>query len=106
LESSIKINEDLEAQLDSLLQRVESLTTDCAEARLGLRQVEDLKRALNEAEQRADDCRQECDALKQEVARLRGQIDSLKEQGGLLRGLLDPKQRSRVTAKRGRKTVS
>lgn len=105
LESSIKINEELEAERKTLLQRVASLTTDCVEARLALRQVEDLKHALKDAEQRADDRRKECDTLKEEVARLRGHIDSLKEQGGLLRGLLGPKPRSRVTAKRGRKTV-
>jgi small-conductance mechanosensitive channel len=102
LESSIKINEELEAERKTLLQRVASLTTDCVEARLALRQVEDLKRALKDAEQRADDRRKECDTLKEEVATLRGHIDSLKEQGGLLRGLLGPKPRSRVTAKRGR----
>jgi cell division protein FtsB len=107
LASSIAISEKLEAERDSLSAEVVTLRSDCLEARLGLRQVDDLKLALAQAQQYSEYRRREGETLQREIAMLRGEIATLKQHGELLLAQLGPtRPRPRTAPRRAGKATS
>jgi len=83
LSTSIEISEQLEKQCNALASQLEAVKSDCLEARIKLRQVDELRLELERAHQSVEARRQESESLTREIATLRGENDALKDQGKL-----------------------
>jgi len=107
LTSSIAINEQLESQCNALELRLKSVESDLLEARVNLRQVDELKVELAETRECVEKHRQDCESLNQVVATLRGENSVLRDQGQqLLARVTLAKPRSRAAAGRANKSTS
>lgn len=81
LASSIEISEQHEAQCNALELQLEAARSDLMEARVKLRQVDELKLELTQAHEHVEKHRLECESLNREVATLRGENNALREHG-------------------------
>lgn len=98
LASSIEISEQHEAQCNALELQLEAARSDLMEARVKLRQVDELKLELTQAHEHVEKHRLECESLNREVATLRGENNALREHGQqLLARVALAKPRSRGT---------
>jgi myosin heavy subunit len=96
LASSIEISEQHEAQCNALKLQLEAARSDLMEARVKLRQVDELKLELAQAREQVEKHRLNCESLNREIATLRGENNALREQGQqLLARVASAKPRSR-----------
>jgi len=107
LSTSITISEQHEKRCDDLELQLEAAKSDCLEARVKLRQVDELKLELAQARECVEKHRQECESLNREVATLSGENNVLRAQGQqLLAQVTLVKTRTRAVGGQARKSTS
>jgi hypothetical protein len=103
LSTSITISEQHEKRCHDFELQLEATKSDCLEARVKLRQVDELKLELAQAREVAEECRRQCELMAREIATLKGENNALRDQGELLLArVASVTPRSRAASARGR----
>ena len=107
LSTSITISEQHEKRCDDLELQLEAAKSECLEARVKLRQVDELKLELAQARECVEKHRQACESLNRDVATLNGENNALRAHGQqLLAQVTSVKTRTRAGGAQARKSTS